>query len=202
MKIRTLIKRISKLEPVSYAPTLQEYYFRSALQEEGLSKGSVKVDHHNGLCWHKETGWIPIVFPQSLIERVRSIPLEKKDEYFFRGVISPGREWILGYPGVSECFYGRDSKKKYDLDIDYYSHMRSANYILSPVGDCPWSYRFLEAALCGSIPVLGKYDKDVFCEHFQFFRHGETHFYDVSVAEENFEVFLRRHSLRGAALRS
>jgi hypothetical protein len=198
MKLLRFIKKIFRPKPVLPPPTLQEYYFRAALREQGLVDGQVKVDHHNGLCWHKETGWIPIIFPESIINRVRSITPEKSDDYFFRGVISEGREWILEYAGVSESFYGRDSQKKYELDIDYYSHMRSARFTLAPVGDCPWSYRFLEAALCGSIPVLGKFDEDVFSDHFQFFRHGEPHFYDASVAEENFEVFLRRHSLRGA----
>lgn len=178
-------------------PTLQEYYFRTALNEQGFSDGSVKIDHYNGRCWHQETGWVPIVFPESFIRRVQSISAENNNDYFFRGVISNGREWVTEYEGVSESFYGRDSKKKYELDIDYYSNMKSAKFSLCPVGDCPWSYRFLEATLSGSIPILGKNDEDIFSGYFNFFRHGEAHNYDARLAQENFEVFRRRHSLRG-----
>jgi len=39
---------------------------------------------------------------------------------------------------------------------EYYTHIAQSNFTLCPAGDSPFSYRFLEAVLAHSIPIVSK----------------------------------------------
>ncbi len=174
---------------------MQEHYFRLALQEKGIDPKSVEIDHVKGQCWSKETGWRPLVFPQQIVDLIQSIPKEKSENYFFRGVISEGREWLRDYPNVQSSSYGRQPETKYTPDIDYYETLCRCQFGLAPVGDCPWSYRFFEAIMCKAIPVIGRDDDDIFAQRFVHFRHGDEHVYDPEACKNNLQIFLREHTL-------
>lgn len=175
---------------------IQEYFFYSALTEQGLPAERIEIDHHSGRCWSSETGWLPMTFPMSLVERVAAISKEKSIDYFFRGVVSPGRDWLHSYSGVEESRFGRRKSTKFTVDHDYYCRLSSARFGLAPVGSCPWSYRFFESILCWSMPVLGSHDHDLYASDFNFLRDGEDHRYDVSKCEENYQMMIDRHTLK------
>lgn len=179
---------------------LQEYFFREALKEIGISNGRVEIDHMNGTCWHKNVGTVPLVFPEDRIEKVRLFSRRKTQNYIFRGMISPGREWLDEYPNVNESNYGRDPSRKYELDNDYFEGLSASKFGLAPVGDCPWSYRFFEAIMCEAIPIIGQSDYDIFSPHFNFQRHGEKHLYDEDQCRENYKIFIAKHTLRGISI--
>jgi len=41
------------------------------------------------------------------------------------------------------------------VDLEYLRHLATSQFTLCPDGDFVWTYRFFEATLCGSIPVVG-----------------------------------------------
>jgi hypothetical protein len=178
------------------APSLQEFFFKEALTEQGLSAANIEIDHYLGQCWSDETGWIPLVFPLRVTEFTERLDKTRTQKYFFAGMINSGREWLANYPGVRQSGYGRDKDKKYDLDLSYYSGLSKSEFGLSPVGDCPWSYRFFEAIMCGCLPIIGSRDRDIFAHHFNFRRDGDCHAYDVELASSNYDKFLTEHTLR------
>lgn len=51
--------------------------------------------------------------------------------------------------------------KKSEFDAHYYEGMATSNFTMCPGGDTPWSMRFYEAALAGSIPVIHSVEGDL-----------------------------------------
>lgn len=174
---------------------LQEFFFREALSEIGITHGAVEIDHRRGLCSHNEVGVVPIVFPMSMVRKIQRMPKIKTTDYAFRGMITPHREWILKYTNVAASDYGRNPRTKYTFDEFYYGNLCRARFGISPTGDCPWSYRFLESIMCHAIPVLSDTEEDVFSDNFHFYRDSEKKDYDANKCDENFEKFLKHHTL-------
>lgn len=175
---------------------LQEYFFTTALEEVRLPNEKFEIDHYHGRCWSPETDWIPLVFPEKIIGYVDQLSKEKTQDYFFRGFVSSNRDWLNRYPGFESSEYGRNKETKYQIDENYYRTLSATRFGLAPIGDCPWSYRFFEAVMCHSLPVLGKDDQDIFAEEYSYLRDGEDHNYDADVCAENYQTFLKNHSLR------
>lgn len=175
---------------------IQEFFFRKALIEKGISKGKIRIDHFNGRCWHEKLGDFPVIFPESIIKKTDKLEKNKSFSYFFSGYITESRSWILNYPGVSYSSRGRNEEKKYSYDRKYHQSLCSSNFGLCPTGDCPWSYRFFEAIICFAIPVIGDKEKDIFSANFFFHRDSEPHYYSKSLAVENYELFLQTHTLK------
>jgi hypothetical protein len=51
-------------------------------------------------------------------------------------------------------------------DEEYYRLLGRSQFVLCPRGDCVWTYRFFEAALCGALPVI-----EATCEAYAGFRY-------------------------------
>jgi hypothetical protein len=130
----------------------------------------------------------------STVEKVKLIPKDKENDFIFLGKLSFGREWIMKYENVSESLYGRDPKKKYIFHREYFEQLCSAKYVLCPTGDCPWSYRFFEAIMCFSIPVLGDDENDIFSDNFFFYKDSETKKYSEDICRQNYLTFLANHT--------
>jgi Exostosin family len=84
---------------------------------------------------------------------------------FFSGTMTPQRQqsWMGRYADRSDSTrIISDSTKRdyfkttglYDYE-GYYDQLQSTRFALCPDGDFPWTYRFLEAIMCGAIPVVG-----------------------------------------------
>jgi len=54
-----------------------------------------------------------------------------------------------------------DDKAWAEMDDDYFKQLTRSNFTLAPRGNHPFSYRFYEAAVTHSIPVLSAYDFDL-----------------------------------------
>ena len=98
------------------------------------------------------------------------------------------------YSIITDSSYGRNPDTKYNLDIDYYTNMSKSKFTLCPTGDCPWSYRFFEAIMCFSIPILN--DKsDIFCKDYYYIMYGDEYVYSHEQALENYNKLLTRCTL-------
>jgi hypothetical protein len=180
---------------------LQEFYFTEALKEiHKLSSSSiVYIDHHNGKCFINNEKF-DLIFPKYMIELIYALSKTKNIDFFFQGLINSKRKWILDFTLKSKSFilnsyYGRNSETKYILDIEYYKKMSSSNFTLCPEGDCPWTYRFFEAIMCFSIPIL-KNSNDIFCSEYHYFILGDNYEYSYDKALENYNKFILRHTFQ------
>jgi hypothetical protein len=87
-------------------------------------------------------------------------------------------------------------------DDDYYTVLGRSGLTACPDGDFVWTYRFLEAALCGSIPVV-----ESFCNHYEGFRYYRMAGVPTSMkwrrdwAEHNFWVARNRLTVTHDELR-
>lgn len=176
---------------------LQEYFFKKCIIETpsyfgNLSKYNIRIDHFNGKNYLNNSQY-PILFPRSTFEYVSTLSKEKDVEYYFKGVITEKRKWIKKYEDtgiILNSNSGRDRSIKYDIDIDYFRSMCSSKFTLTPTGDCPWSYRFFEAIMCYSIPILEDDIEDVYQHLFKTYRHSDQHVYDPLIVEYNIKILL------------
>lgn len=85
------------------------------------------------------------------------------------------------------------------FDERYFRTMCSSQFTLCPGGDENWSMRFYEALMCKTIPIL--LDRTSFrstCEArlpYKYFLVGERMEYISDWAEQNYETFLKYHTL-------
>ena len=174
---------------------LQEFYAKQACDEIGLKNPNIKINHSNGITIvNGET--YGIVFPKSLINYCKNLWSDRKNKYYFKGIIKKNRQWIKNYSNVHESNRGRNKNLKYTLDKDYYKSLAQTQFSLSPIGECPWSYRFFESVACGAIPILGDKDVDLFAKDYKFFRHSDCKVYDTKDANYNFEILLEKVTLK------
>lgn len=165
---------------------LQEYYASKACNEAGLLNPKIEINHINGSTFinGKEHG---LVFPLSFVNYCKSVWSSRIQESYFKGFITKKRDWVRVYDNVTESKRGRNKDLKYSLDKEYYESLGRTKFALTPTGDCPWSYRMFEAMMCGSIPVLGDDDVDVFAGDYKVYRHSDIKEYRLDYAEYNYK---------------
>jgi len=132
----------------------------------------------------------------------------KKYDYNFVGKYAKCREWVKGYvdnPKVHINFteHGRQiAKDDYD-DVYFYNILSESKFTLCPAGCTPnrktgaliWSYRFTEAIMCKSIPIILREDYIADkMEGFKFFFEDEKHYFTKEIVDRNFELFLMKHT--------
>lgn len=181
---------------------LQEFYFKSSiLESQTLSnqtdKFKITIDHINGVNFLNEQKY-PLLFPKSMIKTIEDLPKTKTINYYFKGVITQKRKWVLNYNDdgiITNSDYGRDTSKKYNLDIDYYTSMSQSNFTLCPTGSCPWSYRLFESIMCFSIPIIEDNTDDIFHNQFNCLKLSENHVYNYEMVKTNYETLIKNFTL-------
>lgn len=73
--------------------------------------------------------------------------------------------------------------------------MCKSKFTLTPTGDCPWSYRFFEAIMCMSIPVVETQSNDRYKNDYFYYVDGDrkSHVYDKQKALDNYNRFVNSH---------
>lgn len=186
--------------------TLQLFYLKKSLSEltdEQLNKFyplpiKIRTDHLNGVNYLNNYK-VPLTFPVYLKNYIDTQKKDKTIDYNFIGTITPKRKWIQSYTSANSIIrpsnYGRDPNKKYTIDTEYYDTMCKSKFTLTPTGDCPWSYRFFEAIMCMSIPVVEKQSNDRYKDDYFYYVDGDRkqHVYDKQKALENYNRFVNSH---------
>ena len=178
----------------------QLFYLKKAINELFENNKSIKLsnikiesDHKNG-CNYINNKKIPLIFPKYLINYINTLNKEKTIDYNFIGTITAHRNWIHKYKQpnsiIENSNYGRDSNKKYTVDKKYYDILCSSKFTLTPTGDCPWSYRFFEAIMCFSIPILENNSNDIYHKDYFYYYHDSNHVYYPERALENYNKFI------------
>ena len=157
---------------------------------------SIKEEHLNGCNYIK----IPLTFPMYILKYTNLLKKEKNFDYNFIGTISNKRKWILKYNKnsvIKNSGYGRDINNKYEIDKYYYNTISKSKFTITPTGDCNWSYRFFEAIMCLSIPILENNSNDIYMKDYFCFFDKDQHIYDKDKAIENYNKFIKsKHFLK------
>lgn len=81
-------------------------------------------------------------------------------------------------------------------DDNYFNQISNAKFVLCPNGDFIWTYRFLEAIMCGAIPIVES-EAEMYCG-FHYYKMGDQtseYVYDRELVNENFDLALNRFSI-------
>lgn len=195
---------------IVYNEKYQLFYLKKAISEllnendENNENNiqSIHIDHVNG-CNYINNIKIPLTFPIYILNYTNSLCKEKVLDYNFIGTITSKRQWVNKYSinsVIMQSSYGRDKNQKYEIDKDYYNTISKSKFTIAPTGDCPWSYRFFEAIMCLSIPILENDSNDIFCKDYFFFFEKDEHVYDKDKAIQNYQKFIKSdHFLRNVS---
>lgn len=198
--------KVMKDTTIHYNESYQLFYLKTAISEmiSRLSEQDKKIvtsnlmfveDHLAGLN-HINGVQLPVVFPLYLKEYIDSIPKNKTVDYNFIGVITPTRKTLL------EKYLGSDAiilnsargrirgPEKYMPDESYYTTISKSRFTFTPTGDCPWSYRFFEAILCLSIPILEKNSDDKYYGDYFCYFEDDDHVYSRELAVRNYNTLV------------
>ena len=177
---------------------LQQFYALKLAKENNITVRKINIDHKNAKTFINNKEY-RLLFPQYMINTLHNLDKTKTIDYFFSGIITKRREWIQEFVGdnsiIKESDYGKDRSKKYNLDIDYYTNMSKSKFTLCPVGDCPWSYRFFEAIMCKSIPIIGDTENDILSCGYFFYRKSDKHIYDEEKIIFNYYKFIKENKI-------
>lgn len=181
---------------------LQEYFFKHALKEANINiKEPYLIDHKLGNNINEGKRY-PIIFPIERVNKINHIKSKTKKiyNYHFKGLLTDKKNWVLDFKNKKSLIhfndYSRDKKLKYEFDRAYFLGMCRSNFTLCPTDVYPWSYRFFEAIMCDSIPILDDDELDIFSHQFKFYRKSEEHIYNKEWVLHNTNVFLNTHTLK------
>lgn len=181
---------------------LQEFFFRNALNENSIDIKNLTIDHKNAICTNDNINY-SIIFPISMVKKIEDITSiqVKKYMYFYRGVNTENKKWILDFCNRSDSIiqfstYGRNANTKYILDEDYYTKMASSYFTLCPTDVFNWSYRFLEAIVTKTIPIIGDDNYDIHSHRFKYYKKSDIHVYKQDWVDYNIEQFYKYHTIQ------
>jgi hypothetical protein len=192
---------------INFNETYQLFYLKKSINELLENKvlcktiiKSIKEDHLKG-CNYINNIKIPLTFPIYILNYTNTLKKEKIYDYNFIGTINNNRMWIKKYNNnnsiIENSNYGRDILKKYEIDNKYYNILSKSKFTLTPTGDCNWSYRFFEAIMCLSIPILENNSCDIYMKDYYYFYDSDIHIYDKNKAIENYNKFVKsKHFLK------
>lgn len=82
----------------------------------------------------------------------------------------------------------------------YFESLASSKFSLCPAGDQPWSFRFYETLMCGSIPIVESYHHTYRTAYesnipYKYLLYNKPHIYDIEYIAENYNLFSKYHQL-------
>lgn len=85
-------------------------------------------------------------------------------------------------------------------NLFYFTTMCNSKFTLCPRGDCPWSFRFYEAIMCESIPIVKSWHYTYRTRqesriNYKYILSEDTHIYDEDILLHNNKIFKKYHLL-------
>ncbi len=210
------VKRLIKFA-LGKTKKLQENLLVEALKEVSIDprKCRISIDHDRGVS---EVNGVKlgIIYPKRYFYTSECLPASRQYEYYFNGY--PGddngrRDMLRPYQKEdSQIIFSRDGRniwKKNSYNRVYYVGMKSARFALCPHQldwkgdkDCLWTYRFIEACMCRSIPILFRRTplSDAFTDGIKYYWDDEPHLYDEEITSRNFCESYKRFTLSEAEI--
>jgi hypothetical protein len=187
----------SSILNITFNEKYQMFYLKKAVNEYIKTNKdkilSLKIDHKYAINYINNIK-IPLTFPIYIKKYISKLNKDKIYDYNFIGKITNKREWVNKFKNknsiIKESLNGRNKKIKYSIDKKYYDILSKSKFTLTPTGDCNWSYRFFEAIMCLSIPILENNSKDIFMKDYFFYYEKDNHIYSKDKAHQNYNKFI------------
>ena len=193
---------------INYTEKYQLFYLKKAINEllcnynkkeenNIITKLVIKEDHLNG-CNYINGQRVPVTFPLYLKSYISNLNKDKRLNYFYMGTITGTKNWIKKFMKltniiIKESRRGR-TKKKYEIDENYYQLMSEAKFTLCPTEwsnrKTSWTYRFFEAIMSLSIPILENNSNDIYMKDYFYYFEDDEHIYCKEKALENYNTFI------------
>jgi hypothetical protein len=165
------------------------------------------------------------IFANSYVSEMKELNREKKYDYVFIGSIKSNysaRAWVLEFKeryftrnsvfintdeGGGFCprnhTYSQSRESQYRIikeNLSYFQTMASSKFVLCPGGDAPWSFRFYETLLCGSIPIVESWHHTYRTPEeasikYKFILKDEPHIYRSEDVEINDDIVKKYHTI-------
>ena len=193
---------------------LQKRLLELSLSEIGIqTKGlPISIDHENGTA---KVGSVDVglVYPRRFFTCARILQKKIRHfEYYFNGAMPANggrREMLEKYLSrndskILESYHGRKNSNKGRFNESYFSDLGNSKFALCPhQADWPgpretmWTYRFVEACMAGSIPILFRATPlgSKFIDGFHFFWDDTPCVYQHDLAMENQRLAIERFTL-------
>ena len=152
-------------EVYKFAPLAERFGMKYQIEASGIDVRSIiSIDHAKPeTCIYDINK--PLIYPMSICTHLRQQwpdPSNRSYEYSFMGLMTPSRQhvvykWINENNDVNSCIMASDAGRKFPVKswhAQYYDMLLNSKFTLCPSGDFIWTYRFFEAILCGSIPIV------------------------------------------------
>jgi hypothetical protein len=134
---------------------LQEIRARQAMIELGEDNYTLQIEHSTPITKINDVVY-SLIFPKSLLKYNN---VDKDIDILFIGLITEKRKSFLSnFPDatITSSNRGRNINTK-QYDIGYFKNMARSKFTLCPNGDFTWTYRFFEAIIFKSIPIIEDY---------------------------------------------
>jgi len=210
LRVANLIDTTLKPKTLKSEKLLQMHWFTKATKEDQNHTLDISVDHRTSVCYLDKNAF-PLCYPRTHVVLLRSMwrkSSERTIDCVFVGLLNektPRKLWVknfsqIGNSVVRESLRGRSKTQKFEFDEQYFQHMCAAKYALCPTDIYRWSYRLLEAVMCGAIPILQSQDVDFNAFEAPFHCYysdqpAEQWVYRHDWVEENYKMFLDKHTL-------
>ena len=171
---------------------LQEIRARQAMQELEKEDYTLEINHSipstkiNGI----EYG---LVFPKSLLQFNENA--NKDIDKLFVGLMTEKRKPFLSKfkdAVIVPSTRGRTMSTKI-FDVDYFKAVARSKYTLCPNGDFIWTYRFFEAIIFKSIPIIEDYTE--IYDGYKYYTVDDEFIYREDWVEFNLEKLKKDHML-------
>lgn len=182
--------------------TRQYYLFVEALLEAfgDVEESEVLIDHSTGHCHYRGVEY-GLTYPRKWIDLIRT--KEKDVDFFFSGFLNRERPelrgWVNEYAGEKSVIFFSDNGRRiprYFFDCNFFGLMSRSKFALCPQGHpYKWTYRFYEAALCRSVPVLREDDLVPDYMDYKFVVHDGKRSPEDILREEREEITEYNYSL-------
>lgn len=186
---------IFKRNPITgERPFLRQYYlFHQALCEAkgDVDENLISVDHSTGSCYYGDTTY-GVIYPKSWIPLFYSG--NKEMDFFFQGYFNDNRKWVSKYINersiIEYSNRGREIPRGFFDDV-FFTNMGKSKFTPCPQGHpYKWTYRFYEAVLSKSIPILT--EDDIIDDYlkYKFYLHNDDlkYEYSMEMVEHNYNI--------------
>ncbi len=163
---------------------LQEIRARQAMKELGKGDYTLQIHHATPITKIDDMEY-SLVFPKVLLEFNDGV--EKDIDKLFIGLITKERKpFLSNFPNaiIVSSDRGRNIYTK-QFDIEYFKNMARSKFTLCPDGEFTWTYRFFEAVIFKSIPIIENYTHHY--DGYEYYTKSDEFVYDENMVNSNLE---------------
>lgn len=132
-----------------------------------------------------------LIFPKFMFE----YNSEKNINFLFIGKITESRKTFLNKFNdavIINSLRGRNLETKV-RDESYFNQMARTKFTLCPNGDYVWTYRFFEAIIFKSVPIIEEYC-DIY-DGYSYYTINDEYIYDEKIVNQNLEKLKKEMTL-------